>query len=499
MTPVLRWIKAHLVIVICGAVIIGLPLAAWIVSDGMNAELRDRIGQGTSRLSELDRLRKTSVALEVPGASSVKVTTVVNQNLLDAYEKAVGQIGSEADRVHSAGLAWNREVNGTSRSKDDIIRGMFPAPRESEKETLPFEMYDALINKYRQLLRDVGTAGPPIPSEVSEVLSRRRDQFVAGQRKDDLSELDESEEVDLRKQLTQARLNVYRSYVLGESTLQDAPAAPIRYYTTLQALGLPTRPKSPPSMAELFDWQWRYWIAQDFLYALADANGEKSALDGAVKRLVGMRITEINAERGSASQGGGQGGGMGGMGGGGGMSGMGGGGGSQQPGRRRSGNASSTAGGGNQGSTGQPSASLGAPRIDPKREAKIDHAISMTGRLSNDIYDVRMIECEVIVATTGLPILMDAIASRNFMTVLNVTVSPADAFAAAREGYIYGIEPISKVTMQIESIWLREWTAETMPGQLRDMLGIQSDPPKAAQALTEPESHGPLASNGVHG
>ena len=133
MTPVLRWIKAHLVIVICGVVIVAAPLTAWFISEGMNTELRDRISQGTSKLSELDRLRKTSVSLEVPGGAPLSVTTVVNQKLLDAYEKAVGQIGTEAQRVHEAGLAWNRDINGTARSKDDIIRGMFPAPRESEK------------------------------------------------------------------------------------------------------------------------------------------------------------------------------------------------------------------------------------------------------------------------------------------------------------------------------------------------------------------------------
>lgn len=487
MTPVLRWIKAHLVIVICAVVIVGAPIAAWIVSEGMNTELQERINQGTSRLSELDRLKKTTVSLEVPGGAPVNITTVVNQQLLDSYEKAVGKIGGEAERVHKAGLDWNRDVNGVSRNKDDVIRGMFPSRRASVRETLPFEMYDALIAKYQQLLRDVGAAGPPDPSLVSEILSRRRDQFVAGQRKDDLSELDESEQEDLTKQLTQARLNVYRSYVLGESTLPDAPAGPVRFYATLNDLSLPSRPTSVPPDAELFDWQWRYWIAQDLLFALADANGEKSALSGVVKRLVGMRISDLNSERDSASGGGGGGGGMGG-----GMSGMGGG--MGQPGRRRSGNnnnnnagnSGNVAGGG--GTTG-----LGAPRIDPKREAKIDHAVSLTGRVSNEVYDVRLIQCELIVATTGLPKLMDSIARRNFMTVLNVKITPADAFAAAKEGYIYGIEPISRVQLEIESVWLREWTAETMPADLREMLGIQSDPPKSAAMERD------LGSTGVNG
>lgn len=118
----------------------------------------------------------------------------------------------------------------------------------------------------------------------------------------------------------------------------------------------------------------------------------------------------------------------------------------------------------------------GTPNIDPSREAKIDYNISLSGRVSNDVYDVRIVDCELIVATTGLPAVMDAIAKRNFMTVLDARIRPADSFAAAQEGYIYGIEPVSRVNLKIESIWLREWTAETMPGDLRDLLGIKSTP-----------------------
>ena len=173
-----------------------------------------------------------------------------------------------------------------------------------------------------------------------------------------------------------------------------------------------------------------------------------------------------------------------------------GGGGGQQPGRRR--NTGNAGGNANQGG-GEPAGLLGEPRIDPKREASIDHSISITGRMSNEVYDVRMIDCELIVATTHLPKLMDAIAHRNFMTVLNVRVAPADAFAAAKEGFIYGIEPVSKVNMQIETIWLREWTARMMPGELRNILGIQSDPPKAAGAPHGVDTRNGDAEVGVHG
>jgi hypothetical protein len=206
---------------------------------------------------------------------------------------------------------------------------------------------------------------------------------------------------------------------------------------------------------------------------LADANGGESVLDGPVKKLVGMQIGQLGAEPESASSGGGSTGGSFGMGG------MGGGGG-QQPGKRNHGssNAGGSSGAGSSGSTG--SSLPGPPRVDPTREAKIDHALSISGRVSNDVYDVRTIDCELIVATSGLPAVMNAIARRNFMTVLSASVRPADAFEAAKSGFLYGLEPVSTLRLQIESVWLREWTAETMPLQLREALGIQSDPPKTA-------------------
>jgi hypothetical protein len=36
------------------------------------------------------------------------------------------------------------------------------------------------------------------------------------------------------------------------------------------------------------------------------------------------------------------------------------------------------------------------------------------------------------------------------------------------------------VNIRLESVWLREWTADAMPSDLREALGIQSEPNNAA-------------------
>jgi hypothetical protein len=110
----------------------------------------------------------------------------------------------------------------------------------------------------------------------------------------------------------------------------------------------------------------------------------------------------------------------------------------------------------------------------------VDKSLSITGRASNDVYDVRIVECELVIATRGIPKVIDAIAQQNFMTVLDVKIRPANAFSAANGGFIYGIEPVSRVNIRLESVWLREWTADAMPSDLREALGIQSEPNNAA-------------------
>jgi hypothetical protein len=95
---------------------------------------------------------------------------------------------------------------------------------------------------------------------------------------------------------------------------------------------------------------------------------------------------------------------------------------------------------------------------------------------------VREVSCTLVVSTSGLPALMDAISAQNFMTVLDVRVRPANAFEAASEGFIYGVEPVSVVQLRIETVWFREWTADAMPPDLRTSLGIQSTPESTGDA-----------------
>ena len=469
MTPVLRWIKSHLVVVICAVVILVLPLTAWYVSSGMSVELKAELQQTASRVKELDRYKTTTVALEVPGGDPISVRGVVNPRLLEAYEKAVSTIGAQAEIVHAAGLARNQTLNGRIRGADDLLPGHFPAPSSKpELEEMPFLLHENLVSAYRSLLSDVRAGVPPTRDDLSGKLSRRRDVFVSGARKDSVDQLDEGETEAMRKELTAARLNIYRSHVLGEDG-----TTPISFYASPSVLPIPPQPTSMMPLGEMFDWQWQFWVTEDLFHAFAAANGDGVVIGGPMKRLVSMSIAPLGAELPAAGSSGSSGssGGSSGFGG----AGMGTSGGSAS-GRTGRGDNAGGDGTASANASGSGPADPGIAQVDISAAAAIDKTISITGRTSNSVYDVRIVDCTIVVATRGLPAVIDAIAGQNFMTVLDVQLQPANAFAAAAEGYIYGIEPVSTVKLQIETIWLREWTADAMPGDLREALGIKSTP-----------------------
>lgn len=464
MTPVLQWIKSHVVVVICSVLIIAAPVASYIVAGGMVESARSDLQGRASGLRDLKSNRTTTVSLEVPGSAVASISAAPNQRLVDAYREAVEKISGQADLIRAAGLAHNRNINGRTRSGDELMPGHFPVPPGGRTgfEEMPARLHVALVDAYEGLLDSVGAGMPPSSADVAGRLDRRRVNFVAGQRKDSVSELDDDELEGLRSELTDARLTIYREAATGEDG-----SDPIRFYADESVLGVPPVPSGSLPMATMFDWQWRFWVTEDLLFAFADANGDEDVLTGPMKRVLSFSIAPVGAGGEDANGGGGGGRGGGGMGTPGmGNAGMGG------AGRNMGGGGGAAAAPGIVGAPADP----GVAQVDSSLEARRDPSVSITGRVSNDVYDIRTVQCSIVVSTRGLPKVLDAIARRNFMTVLDLKLRPADSFEAAREGFIYGVEPVSVVDLTIETVWFREWTAESMPKDMREMLGIRSTP-----------------------
>ena len=438
MTKVLEWVRGNWVIVACGVVILLTLLLAPLFSGSLEEGVRQTAEERARKVSEIAGFERSPVQLDVPGQASRSGTGVVNAALLETYREVTTALREDADAVRSLAVEHNRKQRGV------VSPEAFPKPPASQRETIQFDVHQRIVRAYDALLASVRAGEPPAADAVASELQRRESQFITNTlRKRSRADLDARETADLAAELAKARLVRY-----GER------ASELSFYASAESLDMPPAPQqSRISTAEMFDWQWRLWIAEDLLGAIAMANADAaSVVESPVKRVVSLTVLDElpGTTRSSGDASGFGGGGI--------------------AGRRGLGGEGGEGGGVAASGTGDDT--LGPVNIDASVEAPLDFSRTFTGRKSNAVYDVRNVELVLVVATEQLPTLFDALAKRNFMTVLDLELRPADAFDAARLGYIYGTSPVSEATLLIETVWLREWTVPFMPSDARQALGI---------------------------
>jgi hypothetical protein len=423
------WVKRNPVIVASVAVMIAAPVAAWWFSSELHAEADKQTAAHAAELSALEKLEKTQVEIALPGQDPLSQTGVVTPRLVAAYESLTGRLRADALAVQRAALKHNQ------KDRTALPTSIHISP--ANINTIAESVHTALMTSMQATLAAARAGSPPSEESTADQVQRRHDQFIAGEKKADRKSLTAEELSKLHAALAEKRLQVYAD-----------TAANISFYADVSRLGLPasySEAGNPPSEGRLFYWLWRAWVNEDIIRALAKANQPyRSVLEAPVKRLVGV-VFRDREDLGPPP-----------------------------------GPASGASAAGAEGAHPEPVAI--AP-IDPKQPVPYAFNRTFSGRQSNPLYDVRECDVTLVVATRLLPEVLNAIARENFMTVTRLRMVPADAFADAAEGFIYGPEPVSRVTLTIESIWLREWIGRLMPKDVQMARGTDGrtvdDPPAA--------------------
>jgi hypothetical protein len=305
-------------------------------------------------------------------------------------------------------------IDHNRRDHRVLMPELFPRSPEHERAILSREFHAMLMAEYDRLLSDLRVGTPPPPTQLAQELHRREVQFRTSILQRQVDEeLSAEEQEQLVTELRSLRLLRYQEAAEG-----------IRFYFDRALLNLPEFDRRQNySLNELFEWQWRFWIHSDILRALASANEQDgSVVHGPVKRVLRLSVSESPAMRRDAS--------------------------GAQP-----------------------------ARIDPAQAVPTDYSISLTGRRSNHLYDVRYVDLDLIVDSRRMYEVLQAISAYNFMTVVNTEVREADPYEAARAGYFYGTNPVLRMSLRIETVWFREWTTERMPDETLRALGVQVDRP----------------------
>ncbi len=437
MNVVLDWVKANVFIVIFIALMIAALIGLPIVSSGMNASVRKEVQARAQKNVELTKVQKTDLPDGTQG--------VINEKFLQQYEQVAKVMADDAAAVQKASIEHNHKGRGV------VMQGVLPQMPEEMRDVYPKTFYENLMKAYDELLHEVKAGTPPAPETLRDEIQRVRTQFVTQDLKKDLTEeLDPDQKKRLTEKLSNTRMSMYA----------DA-AHNIGMYVSLAQLYPPVyQQTNPPSICELYNWQWQFWVTQDVMHALNEANKADKSVDLApvkhVLQLVVSGLPAVSAGPAGGTPGSGSALGMG----------------------FGSGNAAPPSPAGEAAAV-----ATGAP-IDPKVPVPSDFTASITGRKSNSLYDVVYVDLDVVVETARLPQIIDAISKWNFMSIVELRLEPADSYAAAQNGYFYGAGAVATARMRIETIWMRSWTKQFMPTCIKQILGVPNDPPAQAAPST---------------
>jgi hypothetical protein len=439
----LAWAKANPAIVASVGVMLVAPAVTWYIASDLHAQRDAESSKRAGEFGALEQLQKSSVEIALPGKPPEQRSGLISEKTVSAYRSLATQLRTDAQAMQATAVGHNQ--HGRDKLFVDI-----KITRENNN-TIAETVHSAVMARAAAELKRLRAGGPPADAVVLDQLQRAQDQFIARERKPDRKSLDDAQLQLLRKQLVEKRLQLY----------SDA-ASSTAFYADIRDLGLPgsaAEVGKEPSESVFFEWQWRTWIIEDVLAAMAAANKPyKSVIDAPVKRVLSVAVRPEAGANPSAGA-------------------------AEAPAEPPPADGS-----------GAPVAAAAPsfPPIDPKAPISYDFSKSLTGRVSNQMYDVRYATIRLVVATAALPEVLNAISRQNFMTVTSLDMRPADAFAAADDGYIYGAAPVSEVRMTVESLWLRQWLAKLMPAEVQRRKGSDGrtvdDPPPTDPAAASPAS-----------
>ncbi|MFM1829760.1 MAG: hypothetical protein RLZZ558_100 [Planctomycetota bacterium] len=452
----LGWLRQRWLPLLCGLIVVASPLTAFLLLDAMHRPVQEEARKRGEQFDKLASLERASVTVRLPDGSSREesLSQGLNRAIIDkvaAYNRSLGELSGVA---YAKALERNRGGHAMVAGLDAYLP--IPVDPNARKVNLLRESALPLLESARDRLLQSSRAGqPPAPAAVLDQVQRAEVEYLAGTlRKRARSEVTEPREIqDLNNHLVDARKELLTQHALS-----------LDFYLDPWAIPWPAFPsggegKADPSMdqvlSSLFEYQWRLWLVEDVLAAIQAVNrsgsGETSRgpMTAPLKRVLQLAVQPIRAAA------------------------------TEQDAQADTGMGGGEGGEGDAGPTGE--------AIDPKAAVSADPAASITGLVSNQLFDVRTATLRVVIETSALPAFVDQLARQNFMSVTDVSMRPADSYQAAREGYVYGIQPCSDVTLTLQSIWFREWVTERMPSSMRRTLNTAGPAPRE-DAGTDGES-----------
>ncbi len=473
-------IVATIVVAIVGLVLIGLviPSGSAFVAD---VEARQTVANEISTLQS----SQMTIPPEKPDDPPRVVTGVVNEAAIQAKKDAYAGMKREYDAIFKTAEEYNR------RGHTSMMESLFPDPPTDQAQLMKFNAKSVYIQAFLRMLAkpDPASAYPALNAGLpleQTILDERLNQletdfltdlFPIEPDKRDVQNLtpEQQQNLAIKKRelfVSLLRQHAGRIHIYADNN-RKSPDFPFH-------VGTWSEPGTAPEMRDLWEGQMGLWIQQDIVRAIGMTNGvgqpDTNVMNAPIKRLIKITVPQVYVGRNGQ-----------------GMLFAAGGRGAPTP-RQNVGlpqrNIRPTAPPGRApapGAGARPSGTLDeaayatqTPGLQVQqtntqsadKPLEDDFKISHTGRKSNPIYDVRQVEVRLHMSTSHLNAFINNLAKVNFMTVLKATIVDVDEYEELTRGYMYGGDDVAEVTLLIESVWLRNWTSQLMPEQVKLDLGV---------------------------
>jgi hypothetical protein len=427
----MTFIKANLVLLICGLVVL-LGLVAWLVWP-LPAWKTDLQASMTERYSKVLQANQLVSNITIPGGVTLQKATY-EKNVIDAAVSAQKNMAQQAATVIKRAAEQNRAsrvklVNGKTipyignLPEDNYL----PTIDRTAGEPYGFKVdYEKQFEYWlAELVGKENTAGtPPSQTDIQAQLTLEHSRAAAPIQGNamfagaaaaaagggnDPAELTRYERLALSRRASEIKMYV------------DAAAFQRRDWYGKQ---------TPPTEPQIFEALIDCWFQQDVVNAILETNkGSTNVGTSPVKRLEKIVV--------GASAG--------------------------------------TQGAGN---TGVFFANAVTTPGAPVAPTALDLTKTMTGRLSNSQYDVVLMNITVDIDPAYQNAFIASLyRQNNGYTVLNVSSKTVDPFDASGNGYLYGNVQVVHLDILVEGLLFRSWTLPIMPDATKTLLGIPVTPP----------------------
>ncbi|GJQ29126.1 MAG: hypothetical protein HBSAPP03_10100 [Phycisphaerae bacterium] len=484
MKGVLAWIKSNVLIVVFLAVIVLVLPASYVVSRQWGASIRKEHAAKVG--AEMTKVSAAKVDYVLPSYDP-RVPTVThkaepNPKLTEWFRKERENLSAQAATIVRSAVDFNRGVgpdaaavfrrehrplvdrlfgddaaeplaaelraamgdSWTAMAPEDRVKAVRTREKELEKPKL-YEMEDKLLGKsgnpnpYQRLLDGIRAGGRADPVRLAQVIrdmqTRETEKITAGKRK-----LTPAEEETLRKALVDRRLGEYQARAREVSVYASMDIFS-KNNTDGQAIAFGSLDAKELDPTYLFMYQWDLWVMGDVLAGVRLANTGPDGRPMNVDQAVVKRIVSIKVKTPESLY-----------------------------------------------DTGEGFAAPIEPTAAVQGMIPLDPQVSITGRSGgswNKLYDVRRATLKVIVASDRVSELVSAMERANFMSVTGLNLKSVDSWAELRDGYYHGPDNLVEATLDVETVWLRDWIARYYPTTLRSILKFPDPAPIPAWAAND--------------